>query len=433
MKELYDVAVLGLGPSGAVAAHRATKRGLKVLGIDPRGINSPSTVGMWAFQIPAWFPPEAIATRFTPSMITHKGRIDLTTEYVMLKSGWEKHLEGFDVIRDKAQPTARYSWGDDAPTRRNRFSALQSWFKPDPDEQVSVMFDDAPSPGSFTNLLVSTPASIMEARQLARGIVVPESVVPVEQRFAVLMDFSALPGFDEPGPVSFSYRVPLGDGNWLIEETILATTDSPSELLPHLKRKNLARMEHLGIPESEQIGSEVVNFPLGPRSLPHDRPRTRLGLALSSIPFARGAHLDLRFLAGPWGGRGIAGEASIGSAGGWIHPATGYSVGEVLAGTDTMLDRVLAGNTATSMAWRLNYALRHLGLNVLLELNPAQYQEFFSIVLSLPEKDLLGYLNSTDPRVTARVMMKIIINEFKSSPATALTVLKRAPGAAFRK
>ncbi|GAB3591419.1 Lycopene beta cyclase [Corynebacterium faecale] len=424
MKELYDVAVLGLGPSGAVAAHRAAQRGLTVLGIDNKGVNAPSTVGLWAFQLPDWFPAEAVASRFTPSMITQKGRQQMEADYVILKTGWEQHLDGFDIVREKARPAVAVTFG--GREARPRLRGLRSWFAPNPHEQVSVMFDDSPGPDRIDRLLISVPETPLPARQLARGTMVPEAAIPPAHRSAVLMDFSPVAGFDEPGPITFSYRVPLGDGTWLIEETILATTGSPSELLPHLKRKNLARMEQLGIAHDRATGTEVVNFALGPYSLPANRPRTRLGLALSSIPCGKRSSLDLRFLLGPWGGRGMAGEVSIGSAGGWMHPATGYSVGEVLAGTDRMLDRVFSGALPTSKGWRVNHHLRRMGLNVLLRLSPTQFTEFFSIVLSLPEKDLLAYLTGTDPKKTARVMMKIILREFASSPSTAATVLKLA-------
>lgn len=409
MTELYDAAVLGLGPSGAVAAHRAAQRGLKVLGIDPRGVNAPSTVGLWAFQLPDWFPVDAVASRFKPSMITQKGCHQMEADYVILKTGWEQHLDGFDILREKARPATALQFSTQEAPRRS--TGLRSWFAPNPDEQVSIMVDDSPAPDRIGRLLVSVSESSMPARQLARGTMVPEAAIPPAHRSAVLMDFSPVTGFDEPGPITFSYRVPLGDGAWLIEETILATTENPLELLPHLKRKNLARMKQLGVAHDRATGTEVVNFALGPYRLPANRPRTRLGL---------------RFLLGPWGGRGVAGEVSIGSAGGWMHPATGYSVGEVLAGTDRMLDRVFSGALPTSKAWRINHHLRRMGLNVLLRLSPAQYTEFFSIVLALPEKDLLAYLTGTDPRSTARVMVNIILKEFASSPSTAATVLKLA-------
>ena len=151
------------------------------------------------------------------------------------------------------------------------------------------------------------------------------------------------------------------------------------------------------------------------------------------IPVLQGAWLDLRFLAGPWNGRGIPGEAHIGGTAGWIHPATGYSVGTVLAHTDAMLDRVLNGETPTPKSWRINHLLRTLGLNIILRLSASQYREFFTIVLGLPEKDLLDYLTCTNPWVTARVMVRIILREFRSSPSTALAVFRHLPAALIKK
>ena len=429
MNELYDVAVLGLGPSGTVAAYRASQRGLNVLGIDPRGINAPSTVGVWASQLPDWFPEDAVASRFTPDVISHTGRQVLTAEYAMLAPGWEQHLAGFDVVEKKAEPAITVLFG--VPGQKGR--PLRSWFQPKSDELLSVMSEDDSLIDIVDHLLITTTPSPMSARQLAHGLVVPEGSVPEAHRRGVLMDFSPVAGFPDDGPVTFSYRVPLGDGTWLIEETILATDGDPKTLLEHLEAKNLARLEQLGITMEDIRRTEVVSFPLGPRRIPGDRARTPLGLALGMIPLGRRASLDLRFLAGPWGGKGVKGEAHIGTAGGWIHPATGYSVGAVLADTDAMLDRVLAGSPPTSRAWRINYALRRFGLNVVLGFSPTQYHEFFGIVLSLPERDLLAYLTSTSPWATARVMVRIFLRAFRRTPSTAMAVFRLAPAALFRK
>lgn len=433
MKQSPILAVLGLGPSGAVAAHRAAQRGLDVVGIDPRGVNAPSTVGLWASQLPEWFPEEAVASRFQPAVIIQASTRILASEYVVLAPGWEQTLDGFEVVREKAWPAVSVRYSGPAGDTRSRLQRLRSLFRPNPDEQVSVVMDESDNPGQLSHLLVSVPQSTMTARQLAYGVVVPESSIPEGQRQGVLMDFSQLPGYDDSTPVTFSYRIPLGDGTWLIEETILASTGIPEALIAHLEEKNSARLDHLRINTDDILRSEMVDFPLGPHRLPDDRPRTRLGLALSMIPFIQGSWLDLRFLAGPWGGSGMAGEAHIGGAAGWIHPATGYSVGTVLAHTDAMLDRVLAGKTPTPKSWWLNQHLRTLGLNILLRFSPAQYREFFTTILNLPEKNLLDYLICTNPRITAKVMVKIILRQFRSHPSTAFTVFQHLPAALIKK
>src|SRR5699024_1878340 len=243
MNELYDVAVLGLGPSGTVAAYRASQRGLNVLGIDPRGINAPSAVRVWAYQLPDWFPEDAVASRFTPDVSSHTGRQVLTAEYAMLAPGWEQHLAGFDVVEKKAEPAITVLFG--VPGQKGR--PLRSWFQPKSDELLSVMSEDDTLIDIVDHLLITTTPSPMSARQLAHGLVVPEGSVPEAHRRGVLMDFSPVAGFPDDGPVTFSYRVPLGDGTWLIEETILATDWDPETLLEHLKVKNLARLEQLGI------------------------------------------------------------------------------------------------------------------------------------------------------------------------------------------
>ncbi|WP_080794864.1 lycopene cyclase family protein [Corynebacterium pacaense] len=348
---LYDATVIGLGPSGTVAAHRAAARGLRVLGIDPAGPNAPGTIGVWADQIPGWFPDAGIAAEFRPWVIADGVRRRLRSRYVVLAPKWEKRLGGFPVLRGSAPLSKRL-------------------------------------PAAHT--FISVPESTLSARQLAHGFIITTDREPD----AVLMDFSPVPGFGD-APSTFSYRIPLGGGHWLIEETILATTDPPDELLPLLERKCLARMAMLGI-TGRIAGTEIVDFPLGPGVVPRDR-------------------------------RG--GRVHIGGAAGWMHPATGYSVGEVLAATDGMLDRVLAGRRPRPAAWHLNHFLQRRGLAVLLRLSPAQTRRFFSVVLALGEDDLRAYLTGSDPVRTAGVMLRIFLRVAKKAPGTALAVLRAFPRA----
>lgn len=383
--------VLGLGPAGRIAAHRAAARGWDVMALDPAGGSMPSTVGAWAHQLPAWLPADAVASRFRPSVVTSGGRRRLLDDdYVVLDTAVLSRLGGFDVCRERGMRHA-----DGAVTIRDGDGDGEDFGAWTSSDVVVDAVGAAPG------------AAVLEARQLAFGHVFREIDVPEHVRVPVLMDFTVPTGTDLPPdhadaagryPATFSYRLPLGDGTWLIEETILAArassdADDPrrAELHAHLHRMQSRRLADLGLDPARAIADETVDFPMGPRHLPDDDPRK--------------------------------GHGHFGAAGGWMHPATGYSVGAVLADVDRFLDQLEARADASPPGGRPLAWLRRRGLHVLLGFDADQTREFFDSFLSLPDAAIREYLTGTSTPRTLAVMVALAIPLGRRNPKTLARLL----------
>lgn len=331
---LPHIHVLGLGPAGRLLAYRAAQRGFQVHGWDPTGGSLPSTMGCWKEQVPTWFPQELIASSVHPLLINSQGKTrQLSRQYVML-SPKLANLGGFPIT---AQPNSPGNLSADN----------------------SLIIDTRP------------PHNLLPIRQVASGVILPEDALPPSERTAVLMDFRCPPG-THPAP-TFHYRMPLGDGTWLLEETILAIP----EPLPHNLQQQLtdtlhARLNQLGINAAHPIATDHVSFPLGPARIPKDPPRT----------------------------------LSFGARGGYLHPATGYSIGMSLAAIDETLDGTLK-TLETPNSHQLLHFLRRRGLAVLLALNPTPLRVFFDTFFDLPEEHIFGYLHG-DLAATTGSMLRLI-------------------------
>ena len=383
--------VLGLGPAGRIAAHRAAARGWDVMALDPAGGSMPSTVGAWAHQLPAWLPADAVASRFRPSVVTSGGRRRLLDDdYVVLDTAVLSRLGGFDVCRERGMRHA-----DGAVTIRDGDGDGEDFGAWTSSDVVVDAVGAAPG------------AAVLEARQLAFGHVFREIDVPEHVRVPVLMDFTVPTGTDLPPdradatgsyPATFSYRLPLGDGTWLIEETILAArassgADDPrrAELHAHLHRMQSRRLADLGLDPARAIADETVDFPMGPRHLPDDDPRK--------------------------------GHGHFGAVGGWMHPATGYCVGAVLADVDRFLDQLEARDYASPPGGRPLAWLRRRGLHVLLGFDAKQTREFFDSFLSLPDAAIREYLPGTSTPRTLAVMVALAVPLGRRNPKTLARLL----------
>ncbi|WP_448850785.1 lycopene cyclase family protein [Corynebacterium sp. 335C] len=432
-----------------------------MLAVDPAGAagSMPSTVGAWARQLPAWLPPEAVVSRFRPLAVTADGRERVLDEYVVLDTGVLAGLGGFDVIEGSgvAGSGVTVEWDGAGRSRR--------WAGP----AVSLLDGGGASPSAPAELPEewTSPDVLVDASptdrplpvlQLAVGHVFAEADVPAAHRRPVLMDFtvpaSAGPGVDatdaapasgapDAGPASatspasaenadgfpatFSYRLPLGDGRWLIEETILVVHVRDGAhldaLFAGLRRRQVARLDVLGVDPGAAVGEELIRFPVGPADLPSNRPRTPLAERLRGIPVGRGVSLDLSRLV-PWSGAAVPGLAAFGAAGGWMHPATGYSVGAVLADVDRVLDRVASRDDASPPGGRPLAWLRRRGLAVLLRFDARATRDFFGCFFRLPAPFIRAYLTGGSPLATLGVMVSLAVPLALRSPRTLGLLLR---------
>ncbi|MEV0033311.1 lycopene cyclase family protein [Nocardia sp. NPDC050793] len=184
------------------------------------------------------------------------------------------------------------------------------------------------------------------AEQTAYGVIVDASAAAgIEPLF---MDWRADNGAHPAAPRSFLYAVPLGGGAMLLEETCLA--GRPALDTGELRARLLHRLRERGIALDGDEPVERVRFPVQ-------------------------------------GGR--PGPRSFGAAGGFTHPATGYSVAAALDVADT----VAAGHNAWPPSARVVRALRAAGLRALLALPPAEVPGFFDAFFALPAPLQRAYLS----------------------------------------
>ncbi|WP_107657836.1 lycopene cyclase family protein [Nocardia suismassiliense] len=197
---------------------------------------------------------------------------------------------------------------------------------------------------------------VIDARGIARSPALAEQtaygLVLDAKRCAGLaplfMDWRADNGAPEDAPRSFLYAVPLGGGGMLLEETCLAGRPALDGTV--LRERLVHRLRSRGIDLTGAERVERVRFPVE-------------------------------------GGR--PGRGTFGAAGGFAHPATGYSVAASLAAADA----VAAGAAIWPVSARAVYRLRAAGLRALLALPPTDLPVFFDAFFGLPTAAQRVYLS----------------------------------------
>lgn len=393
--ETHRINVIGLGPAGAILALRAAQRGWQVHGYDPGshpeagGADAwpawPATYGAFAPEVPDWAggffsPAESIRVTPTPGLTKQLG-----FGYRMMSK---------DGLRAAVAEAVRRSGGriNDEAIAEDQFANLPG---------LTVDCRGASTGGALWQIAVGYvfrphPAS---GTELAVPLTTP-----------TLMDWTASPAADPLGAKpSFLYVQRLPEG-WLAEETILASTSRPTDadfsLLRSRLEGRLASLQGEGWRDDLQIvEEELVAIPMGTTA---------------------------------------AGSTSLafGARDGFIHPATGYSVGTALQEADGFLDRVTAtharskrarlknsGANLMGLTRRANVtlarALRRIGSLLVAEANTADVQSFFAAFFSLPTADQLAYLSGRSGLRTARTMWRLRKNTGWTHPV--LLPLYRRP------
>lgn len=111
-----------------------------------------------------------------------------------------------------------------------------------------------------------------------------------------------------------------------------------------------------------------------------------------------------------------------------MHPGTGYSVAAALNEADVVASAIARGDDPQRELWphsaRGVAALRRVGLNALLTLDPDDVEAFFARFFALPVDQQRAYLSDRrDAAATAKVMMSIMA----SSPRRVRKTLMTAP------
>ncbi len=355
---MTDLLIVGAGPAGRALAHRGRAHGLSVTLVDPDPDRVwTATVGVFADDLPGWLDETVIACTaphfvvYTPRRrvierrycVLSPARLQaaLTLDGVVLERQLVSALQPRQVrladgrtVSARQVIDARGGWGEDPALPRQRAFGSVQRIDDGSGDDGSGDFGD----GDFG-----------------------------DGDEMVLMDWRCTP---EQQP-SFSYRVALGDGTRLVEETCLAGHPAPS--LAELERRNAVRY-----PEPGSGPPERVDFPL----------------YLDRAPWRR------------------AGAVRFGAGGGLMHPATGYSIAASLGVADGLAAALAAGADPGGHLWpaeaRWTHRLRMLGLEVLLGFHGSDLRAFFDAFFTLPVPTQRAYLSDrTSVRGTAGAMWAV--------------------------
>ncbi|MED5800374.1 lycopene cyclase family protein [Gordonia sp. Z-3] len=329
------VAVLGAGPSGRGLAHRLLVAGLDVTVVEAHP-SRPwlATYACWTDELPAWLDPSTIAAQVSAVGVIGHTATELARGYSVFHTAALQRKLTLDDARVVGGRVADVDGGRIRLTDGTTVTA-------------DVVVDCRGSSARHA------------PRQTAFGIVVDAATARrhLDSADAVLMDWRATER--DPGALpSFLYAIPLGDDEFLLEETCLAGRPALSlDVLEHRLRSRL-RGTPTGVRRTER-----VSFPL---------------TATSGRPWR---HRPLRH----------------GAAGGLLHPTTGYSVASALCEADRLVGAISAGRDPASTLWprsaRAVYRLRLRGLAVLLRLDAEETIGFFDAFFAMPLTAQRSYLS----------------------------------------
>lgn len=348
-----DVVIVGGGPAGRALATRCIARGLSVILVDPHpGRAWAATYAAWDDELPTWLPDTAIASRVERPAVWAEGATTLDRTYCVFNTSLLQSIlcdSSMQVIAGKAEHLT-----------------TTSVFCTDGTHLQSSMVVDARG----------TEINPRTAQQTAFGIVVNRAIAEpaLNGNAAWFMDWRRDNGTRRGDQPSFLYAVPLDDQRVLLEETCLV--GRPSIALDELKRRLQIRLHNRGVVTPDHSPVERVRFAV-------EAPG-----ACRTDPFRFGARAGL------------------------MHPGTGYSVAAALIEADTVASAIASGSDPQHALWPRSAhtvaALRRVGLNALLGLDPADTEAFFARFFALPLDQQRTYLSERrDASATAKVMLSL--------------------------
>jgi lycopene cyclase-like protein len=226
------------------------------------------------------------------------------------------------------------------------------------------------------------------AGQAAYGIVGRFSADPIAPGQFVFMDYRSdhLSDAERLKPPTFLYAMDLGEGVFFVEETSLAL--APPVPFSALRDRLKKRLAHRGVAVHEVMHEEFCLFPMNP-PLP-DRQQRVVG---------------------------------FGGAGGLVHPASGYMVGNLLRRAPDLAKAIAGGLEAdqggqqlAEAAWagvwspelRWKHAFFRFGLEKLMRFDEGRLRHHFSTFFQLPQHQWSGFLaNTLSPRELLQAMVAL--------------------------
>lgn len=318
-----DVLVLGAGPAGLALAAACRRAGLSVavLAPDPEAPWAPN-YGAWAAELPPEWPAWADATFAEAVVYVDDARRHVLPGPYVRVDGRELQASLLASVPDRRRGTAEVA----------------------PAAGLVVDATGAESPR------VPRRAALDPGWQVAWGEVLEVDGAPDEM---LLLDWrDPAPPVGEPP--SFLYAMPLPDGRWFAEETMLVSR--PEFPLDALRTRLARRLDRMGVHVRARHGVERCRIPMG-------------------MPLPTGE------------------VAAFGAAAGFIHPATGYSLatslrladpaaraiaGALGGGADPRSSAITALHAACWPTDRVRaWAFYRFGMEALLRMDLASVREFF--------------------------------------------------------
>lgn len=394
-----DVAVVGGGPAGRLAALACAEQGLAVTLLAAGAGEWPATYGLWLDEADGRLTAGDLEGRWERALVdVGSARLSLPGPYVRL-DGVALRRRLFDqarqlgmrehdsrVVAARGEPHATTLGTDDGTQVCARVVVDATGHEP----ALLQRGDDEP------------------AVQAAFGLRAHLAGDPYPPGSLALMDFrdGHLDPSERPHDPTFCYAMDYGDGTWFVEETSLARRPPlPTAVLEDRLRRRLA---WLGADPVAETQREHVAIPLG-RRLPRR---------------------DQRIV-------------GFGAAAGMVHPATGYQLGAAIrtaprlaqALADALADPHAPAATVARAGWQAlwpapavrAHALHRYGLEALLRLDAPATRRFFAAFFSLPEDAWRGYLSGTVPPAQAARCMTAVL--WRADPR----VRRRLLGAAWRR
>lgn len=368
------IIIAGSGPAGTALAACLTGRGRSVVVVDPAP-DDPWThrYGAWSHDWERTRFGRAVARTWDSVMVNlGNGPRSVPGQYVSIDN---QRLR--QQLRGECADTRFVSDRVARVTHHDRGSTA---YLASGERLEGVLVIDATGRGHLTER--PAPARAFQAAY-GMQIRVRRSAWSADE--ATTMDFSVdhLSAADRVGPTSFLYALPQSSDTVFVEETSLAA--APAVSLSLLQDRLHARLAHLGVEVLEVLDEERCLIPM-------------------DLPL-------------PTRSRTLA----VGSAAGWVHPATGYHLSRALIQVEHVADAIAAGlqispQQATRLAWRAIWpaphrrtrALHDMGLQQLLTFNAADTRRFFDVFFSIPTGDRRDYLDATaSPSAVARAMSRV--------------------------
>lgn len=389
------VVVAGCGPAGRWLAAALSERGLDVM------IVSPTWDTPWQNRYAGW--EDELAPLGVPCDVRLSDANVHLPETLPLGRAYVRADR--DALRaDVDARLGRVVAANARVTAVDRFVHLS-----DGERVACDVFVDATGAGQ-----IARPGHRAQRFQTAYGVEVSGADVPLPRDAMTLMDFRSVDAAEWAGRPSFLYAMPLSEGRWFFEETILVGAPvAPVSLRGVLA----ARLASLGVDldalEEHDVERCVIPMDVAP-------------LDTSSPVRAGGAD------GAPW-------VTAFGAAAGYVHPATGYSLATTLrrsARVAEAIEEVVAGR-APDPETRLRAAVCSdaearqqrvygFGGEVMASMSGEGIQSFFGAFFSLEPARRDGFLAGTlDEPALARAMWEVFLR-------TSMPVRGILAGAGFR-